>query len=104
MTTDVASDELLQVLIRGDELYLMRMGEAPPREPEAAKHWTRAHTARRAELEQLTQRKADRYAEPAKPKDVRRGAPLADTLVRLRLLRYAIGGLPGGHYPVDWWD
>jgi hypothetical protein len=59
VTTDVASNELLEALIHADELALMRMGERP-RDPDVAKHWTRAHDARRAELERLRRRRGER--------------------------------------------
>jgi hypothetical protein len=59
MSMDVASNELLEALIRSDELILMRLGE-PPRDADAARHWTKAHDALRAELQQLQQRKAQR--------------------------------------------
>jgi hypothetical protein len=57
VTTDVASNELLEALIHADELALMRMGERP-RDPDLAKHWRRAHDARLAELERLRRRRA----------------------------------------------
>lgn len=50
MTRNIASPDLVQAMVKANELALRVMGDEPPRDPDLAAHWTMRRTRLQAEL------------------------------------------------------